>query len=307
MECHLSGAPLAPGSARQQPERGRRPLTRQQQARHREEDRGPKLQPKVSHTPSVDVSEDGDRVPALEAIDVRKRFVVRRWVPGRPRASVDALRGATLTVNHGTIHGVIGPNGSGKSTLLRILATLVLFDSGDARVNGYDVHRQERAVRRQIGFTTGEERSLYWRLTARENLDFAATLYHLKKPKAAVQHALEVVGLADDANRPVSGFSQGMSRRLGLARAILHEPPVLLLDEPTRSLDPNARSEFQEVLRVLRREKGVTTLMTTHDLGEASAICDRVSVLFHGQFAEHLPSADEELLVDALNRLVDHR
>ncbi|MBV9411219.1 MAG: ABC transporter ATP-binding protein, partial [Acidimicrobiia bacterium] len=242
--------------------------------------------------------------PALEAIDVRKRFEVRGWVPGRPRASVEALRGATLTVARDTIHGVIGPNGSGKSTLLRVLATLVIADSGQARVNGHDVRREERAVRRVIGFTTGEERSLYWRLTARQNLEFAAQLYHLKKPKAAVTHALEVVGLAADAERPVSGFSQGMSRRLGLARAILHEPPVLLLDEPTRSLDPTARAEFQEVLRVLRREKGVTTLLTTHDLGEASAVCDRVSVLYHGQFANHLASADEELLVAALDRLV---
>jgi ABC-2 type transport system ATP-binding protein len=224
-------------------------------------------------------------------------------VPGRPKASVDALRGASLTVAHGTIHGVIGPNGSGKSTLLRVLATLVIADGGEARVNGYDVHREERMVRRMIGFTTGEERSLYWRLTARQNLEFAATLYHLRRPAAVVAHALDVVGLAADADRPVSGFSQGMSRRLGLARAILHGPPVLLLDEPTRSLDPNARAEFQEVLRTLRVEKGVTTLLTTHDLGEASAVCDRVSVLFHGQFADHLASAGEELLVAALNRL----
>lgn len=250
------------------------------------------------------MSEDGDSVPALETVDVRKRFEVRGWVPGRPRASVEALRGATLTVNHDTIHGVIGPNGSGKSTLLRVLATLVIADGGQARVNGYDVQREERSVRRQIGFTTGEERSLYWRLTARQNLEFAATLYHLRKPQAAVAHALELVGLEADAERPVSGFSQGMSRRLGLARAILHEPPVLLLDEPTRSLDPTARSEFQAVLRLLRHEKGVTTLMTTHDLGEASAVCDRVSVLFHGQFVDHLESADQDLLVAALSRLV---
>jgi ABC-2 type transport system ATP-binding protein len=216
---------------------------------------------------------------------------------------VDALRGATVTIAHGTIHGVIGPNGSGKSTLLRILATLVLADGGHARVNGYDVLREERMVRRMIGFTTGEERSLYWRLTARQNLEFAAALHRLRRPADAVAHALEVVGLGGDADRPVSGFSQGMSRRLGLARAILHEPPVLLLDEPTRSLDPTARSEFQDVLRTLRRDKGVTTLLTTHDLGEAAAVCDRVSVLLRGQFVDHLASADEHLLAEALRRL----
>jgi ABC-2 type transport system ATP-binding protein len=250
------------------------------------------------------VSEDGDQVPALEAIDVRKRFVVRGWIPGRPKASVDALVGATLTVGHGTIHGVIGPNGSGKSTLLRVLATLVIADSGQARVNGHDVDRDATAVRRAIGFTTGEERSLYWRLTARQNLEFAAALHHLRRPAEAVEHALEAVGLAADADRPVSGFSQGMSRRLGLARAVLHGPPVLLLDEPTRSLDPTARAEFQDVLRTLRREKGVTTLLTTHDLGEAAAVCDRVSVLLHGRFIEHITSADEQVLTAALRRIV---
>jgi ABC-2 type transport system ATP-binding protein len=262
------------------------------------------VQPKASHEPSVEVDPDGDRRPALEAADVRKKFVVRGWIPGRPRASVDALRGATVAVAHGTIHGVIGPNGSGKSTLLRILATLVIADGGQARVDGHDVLVEERAVRRMIGFTTGEERSLYWRLTARQNLEFAAALHRLRRPAQAIGHALGLVGLAADGDRPVSGFSQGMSRRLGLARAILHEPPVLLLDEPTRSLDPTARAEFQEVLRTLRREKGVTTLLTTHDLGEAAAVCDRVSVLLGGRFVEHVHSVDERLLADALRRHV---
>ena len=262
------------------------------------------MQPDPFHGQSVGAGKDGDRVPAVEAADVGKRFVVRGWVPGRPKAAVDALRGATIAVDHGTIHGVIGPNGSGKSTLLRVLATLVIADAGVARINGHDVHREELAVRRVIGFTTGEERSLYWRLTARQNLEFAAALHRLRQPAQAIAHALDVVALASDADRPVSGFSQGMSRRLGLARAILHEPPVLLLDEPTRSLDPTARAEFQEVLRTLRREKGVTTLMTTHDLGEAAAVCDRVSVLLGGRFVDHLDSADEHLLAAALRRLV---
>jgi ABC-2 type transport system ATP-binding protein len=291
------------GSPRQQPERSGGAAPAQQDARRAEDDNGPSMQPKASHAPSVEVNADGDRPPALEAVDLRKTFVVRGWVPGRPKASVDALRGTTVTVAHGTIHGVIGPNGSGKSTLLRILATLVLADGGQARIDGHDVVDEERVVRRMIGFTTGEERSLYWRLTAKQNLEFAAALHRLRRPAPAIAHALDVVGLGADGDRPVSGFSQGMSRRLGLARAILHEPPVLLLDEPTRSLDPNARAEFQEVLRTLRREKGVTTLMSTHDLGEAAAVCDRVSVLLGGRFVEHLESVDERTLASALRHL----
>jgi ABC-2 type transport system ATP-binding protein len=268
-----------------------------------EEDYGPDVQLNAAHAQSVEVNADRGSVPALEAIDVRKRFVVRGWVPGRPKATIDALRGATLSVAHGSIHGVIGPNGSGKSTLLRVLATLVIADGGQARVNGYDVHDDERLVRSQIGFTTGEERSLYWRLTARQNLEFASTLYRLRRPADAVAHALELVGLEANADRPVSGFSQGMSRRLGLARAILHEPPVLVLDEPTRSLDPTARVEFQKVLMNLRRQKGVTTLMTTHDLSEAAVLCDAVSVLLHGRFVDHMGAADEQRLAAVLSGL----
>jgi len=261
------------------------------------------VQLNAAHQQSVGANQGRDPAPALEALNVRKQFVVRGWVPGRPKAAVNALRGATLTVDHGTIHGVLGPNGSGKSTLLRVLATLVIADGGQARVNGLDVHRDERKVRRLIGFTTGEERSLYWRLTARQNLEFAATLYRLRRPAAAIAHALELVGLETEADRPVSGFSQGMSRRLGLARAILHEPPVLLLDEPTRSLDPTARAEFQGVLSNLRREKGVTTLLTTHDLGEAAVLCDAVSVLLHGRFVEHLGPSDEDRLAAVMSGL----
>jgi ABC-2 type transport system ATP-binding protein len=268
-----------------------------------QEDHRSDVQLNAAHAQSVEVNEDRGPRPALEAIDVRKRFVVRGWVPGRPKAAVEALRGATLSVDHGSIHGVIGPNGSGKSTLLRVLATLVIADGGRARVNGYDVHDDERMVRGQIGFTTGEERSLYWRLTARQNLEFAATLYRLRRPAEAVGHALEVVGLDADADRPVSGYSQGMSRRLGLARAILHQPPILLLDEPTRSLDPTARAEFQHVLMNLRRERGVTTLLTTHDLGEAATLCDAVSVLLHGRFVDHLGASDENRLAAVLRRL----
>jgi ABC-2 type transport system ATP-binding protein len=212
---------------------------------------------------------------------------------------VDALRGASLSVERGSIHGVIGPNGSGKTTLLRILATLVIADSGTAEVSGHDVGVAADGVRRVIGFSTGEERSAYWRLTARQDLEFAAALYGLPRPREAIARALDLVELAGEADRPVSGFSQGMARRLGLARAVLHQPGVLLLDEPTRSLDPTARAHFQELLLTLR-EAGVTTVLTTHDLGEAVHVCHRVSVLRDGVFVDHLVPVDEQRLEAAL-------
>jgi ABC-2 type transport system ATP-binding protein len=258
----------------------------------------------TSRRTRVRVAEPLDERPAIHTVGLQKEFLLRGWWPGRPRGVVHALRGADLHVKPGTTHGVMGPNGSGKSTLLRILATLITPDGGTATVSGLDAEGDAGRVRRLIGFSTGEERSLYWRLTARQNLEFAAALHHLPEPRRAIDSALALVQLLDDADRPVSGFSQGMIRRLGLARAVLHEPPILLLDEPTRSLDPVARSEFQAVVTRLRNDRGVTTLITTHDLGEAVAVCDEVSVLSNGEIVDHLTPVDEPTVDRALRRLV---
>lgn len=228
-----------------------------------------------------------------------KRFALRGWLPGRPRGFVVALNGASLSVSRGSIHGIIGPNGSGKSTLLRVLATLVIADSGEAMVAGCDVVKDPLEIRRRIGFSTGEERSVYWRLTARQNLNFAAALYRLPDAGLRVESALRWAGLLDSADRPVSGFSQGMARRLGLARSMLHEPSVLLLDEPTRSVDPAARDELHRTMCALR-EAGTTILLTTHDLAEAASLCDEINVLHAGSVVRHLVSASEDDLRDQL-------
>jgi ABC-2 type transport system ATP-binding protein len=218
--------------------------------------------------------------------------------------SIPALRQVDLEVPAGSIHGIIGPNGSGKTTLLRILATTVLPDSGSALVCQHDVVRQARLVRRAIGLSTGEERSLYWRLSARHNLEFAAALQGIAQPDRAISSALQLVGLQDDADRPVSGYSQGMARRLGLARALLHRPAVLLLDEPTRSLDPAATRHLHQVLGQIREDRGVTTIMTTHDLEEAAAVCDQVSGLRLGQISGHVTPSAESRPHAALERLL---
>ena len=223
--------------------------------------------------------------PVIEVVGLEKHFEVRGTWPGRPKAVVRALQGVDLAIDANVVHGIMGPNGSGKSTLLRILATLVTPDRGRAAIDGHDVSDDGDAVRHRIGFSTGDERSLYWRLTARQNLDFAAALRHLPSPEESIASALALVNLTEHADRPVSGFSQGMARRLGLARALLHDPPILLLDEPTRSLDPESRNEFHAVLRRFRDEGRVTTLLTTHDRNEADELCDHVSVLRDGVIA----------------------
>lgn len=243
-----------------------------------------------------------------EASRIAARGLVKTFLPRRarraPRVGVPALQGLDLDVGAGTIHAIIGPNGSGKSTLLRVLATLVLPDSGTASVDGHDVVAEPLAVRRLIGLSTGDERSLYWRLTARQNLEFAAALYGLGTAEDAIESTLLVVGLERDADRPVSGFSQGMARRLGLARALLHQPPVLLLDEPTRSLDPAAADHFHQVLRRIQVEHGVTTILTTHDLREAAGCCDQVSALQAGRITGHVAPRDEPSPHQAVSRLV---
>lgn len=245
---------------------------------------------------------EAESPPAIDAVALEKRFALRGRLPGRPNGVVDALRGATLRVTAGTVHGVMGPNGSGKSTFLRVLATLIIPEAGEARVGGFDVGTEPRAVRGVIGFSTGDERSLYWRLSARHNLEFAAALYRVDDVDAAIDRALALVDLEKQRARPVSGFSQGMARRLGLARALLHRPNILMLDEPTRSLDTGARHEFHAVLARLRDE-GVTTLLTTHDSAEAIAVCDRISVLSQGRFVDEVAPRDSDTLDEVLQRV----
>jgi ABC-type multidrug transport system ATPase subunit len=145
---------------------------------------------------------------------------------------------------------------------------------------------------------------VYWRLTARQNLAFAAALQHRRDAGDRVEAVLATAGLARDADRPVSGFSQGMLRRLGLARALLHEPPVLLLDEPTRSLDPVARDEFHAVLAAHHERHGTTVVIATHDLIEAAALCSHVSVLRAGTVVERIAATSPGDLDAELRRLV---
>jgi ABC-2 type transport system ATP-binding protein len=245
--------------------------------------------------------EPATTVPAVRTEGLTKRYPLRGLLPWRPGGYVDALRGVDVTVPVGSVHGIIGPNGSGKSTLLRILATLVLPDGGRAEVLGEDVQARERQVRSMVGLSTGEERGVYWRLTPRQNLEFAAALHHLRQPEHAIEVALARVRLEPDADRPAEGLSQGLMRRLGLARAVLHEPPLLLLDEPTRSLDPGSKDEFHAVLDELRRTRATTIVLTTHDLHEAADVCDTVTVLRDGRVGATVPGGDEAALRPALD------
>lgn len=229
--------------------------------------------------------------PLVRVHDLRKAFTVRRPVAEvvrRPfdRRHVAALRGVSLEVAAGEFYGLLGPNGAGKTTLFKTLATLVLPDSGSVTIAGHDALADPAAVRRVLTPVLADERSLNWRLTALENLLLFAALYRLPSPerRPAATRLLEVVGLAAAADRMVGTYSSGMKQRLLIARALLSRPAVLLLDEPTRSLDPVSARDFRAFLREeIAGRQGCTVLLATHDADEALDLCDRLGVLHHGR------------------------
>ena len=181
---------------------------------------------------------------------------------------------------------LIGANGAGKSTLLRILATLIIPTRGQATVGGFDVEHESAAARRLFGYHTGGDEGFYGRLSARENLGFFAAMNNLSRSDARTQIAsiAGTLGIQNDLSRQVRTFSTGMMHRLGLARALLHRPAILLLDEPTRSLDPLAASEFRRLLKDdLVRGRGTTLLFASHTLSEVEEIADRVVLLEGGR------------------------
>ncbi len=208
------------------------------------------------------------------------RSIARRY------GTITALAGVDLSVKRGEVVALLGPNGAGKSTLLRIIATIVTPDAGTATVDGIDVTEDPASVRRRIGIMLGDERALYWRLSGRSNLRFYAALHGIRRGEAGtiVSRLLERVGLTDAADRPVRTYSSGMRVRLSLARALIGDPPALLLDEPTRSLDPIAAGSFRELAKQLAAE-GRSILLATHDLGEAAAVADQVVALDRGRIA----------------------
>ena len=214
----------------------------------------------------------------------------RRFFPWRRQDSQNpttALRDITLSVPSGKTLALLGPNGSGKTTLLKLVSTMLLPDSGRVLVRGADTRRDSQRVRRSMGIAVANERSFFPRLTARENLQFFATLEDVSRHTRMerVLRVLDTVALADSADVQVMKFSSGMYQRLGIARALLKQPSVLLLDEPTRSLDPNAAPQFCRLVRDLA-DVGCAVLMATHNFDEAFAVADIIAVLRSGELAD---------------------
>jgi ABC-2 type transport system ATP-binding protein len=203
--------------------------------------------------------------------DLSKRF--------GERLAVDRV---SFSAEAGEVFGLLGPNGAGKSTTVRMLCGLLLPTSGTAWIGGIDVAERPAAARRRLGAVLGGERSLYWKLTGRENLHYFAALYGVRDARRRAADLLERFRLADRADELVERYSTGMKQRLALARSMLAEPAVLLLDEPTAGLDPVSARLLRDEIRTLSAE-GRTVLLTTHYMEEADDLCNRVAFIAGGR------------------------
>ena len=238
---------------------------------------------------------------AIEANQLVKKFPARpgtgtktepssaprqRWPFSKrePKAMFTAVNGVDLQIKRGEIFGLLGPNGAGKSTTIRMLCTLLEPTSGTAHVNGFDLVAQANDVRRSLGTLLAGERSIYWKLTGRENLEYFAALYHIPATVARqrVEELIERMELKDRANELVEKYSTGMRQRVAIAKALLARPPILLLDEPTLGLDPQAARRLRELIAELKQE-GHTILLTTHYMEEADQLSDRIGIIDTGK------------------------
>jgi ABC-2 type transport system ATP-binding protein len=229
----------------------------------------------------------------IEVRELRRTYRTTTGVIRRRRLEVEAVRGISFSVGEGELFGLLGPNGAGKTTTIKMLITLLLPTSGEARVLGRDVVADAREVRKRIGYVFGGDRGLYERLSAYDNLRYFAELYGVSgaRQRARIDEVLELVGLRGRESERVEGYSRGMRQRLHIARGILHDPEVVFLDEPTIGVDPVGARELRETIAGLVAG-GKTVLLTTHYMFEADALCDRIAVIAKGRIVgEGTPAA----------------
>src|SRR6266498_761700 len=235
---------------------------------------------------------------AIEARDLVRTYRTSTGVFRRRSVEVEAVRGVSFEVAEGELFGLLGPNGAGKTTTIKMLITLLIPTAGSARVLGYDVVKDAREVRKRIGYVFGGERGLYERLSAFDNLRYFAELYAVppREQKKRIAELLDLVGLTGREKERVEGYSRGMKQRLHVARGLLHDPPVIFLDEPTIGVDPVGARELRATIASLT-EAGKTVLLTTHYMFEADALCDRIAVIAKGKLVAQGTPAELKALV----------
>lgn len=218
---------------------------------------------------------------AIEVEGLTREYRLGRF---KKQRVIRAVNEVSFSVQRGSVFGLLGPNGAGKTTTIRILTTLLTPSGGRATVEGLDVSRSSREIRQSIGLCFGGDRGLYTRLNGRENLEYFASLHHIPRNRVTsiVQHTLAELGLEEAAERRVEGYSRGMRQRLHIARALLSDPAVIFMDEPTIGLDPVAALELRRMIPRLT-DLGKTVLLTTHYMFEADSICDDIGLINHGR------------------------
>ncbi|NPV57159.1 MAG: ABC transporter ATP-binding protein [Anaerolineae bacterium] len=221
---------------------------------------------------------------AIEVNQLHKEFTTRVGFWSGRRKTTVAVEDISFNVHQGELFGLLGPNGAGKTTTTKVLSTLLLPTRGSVRVLGMDVVTETRTVRKRIGFTFGGARGLYGRLSGHDNLRYFAELYGLEPALARkrIAEMLEVVDLTERRNDRVENYSSGMVQRLHLARALLHDPELIYLDEPTVGIDPVGARELRQTIKNLIALKK-TILLTTHYMAEAEELCDRIAIINHGR------------------------
>jgi ABC-2 type transport system ATP-binding protein len=221
--------------------------------------------------------------PAIQVRNLRKGFRKRNGF--RKKSELWAIDDVSFSVAQGETYGLLGPNGSGKSSLIRILSTLLIADSGHVNLLGFTLPEQQEQVRKIIG-RVSVDAAFYKKLSARENLLYTALLYGQKTRDAerTAMQILEQLGMENAKfSMPLEEMSRGMQQKISIARALMINPPLLLLDEPTTGLDPKSRRDVQKFLEDLQRREGTTILLTTHDMAEAERLCARIGFLAHGK------------------------
>lgn len=257
-----------------------------------------------THRPQDDVvkpSGSPAQPPIISVRDVSmcfpipKRYREMFFHPFRPRRVCNALSGATFELEKGDRLAVMGPNGAGKTTLLKLIGGLLLPTKGDILVNGFSTVREEAAARKSVGFVLNEERSFFWRLTGIQNLEFFGALDNLSGQdlQDRIRGLIHLVGLDHAGNQSVDGYSSGMKQRLAVARGLIADPHVLILDEPTRALDPVGADEMIElILSRIYRDSARTLLIATHRTEEALRLCNKILVVNHGRVMAFSSIAD---------------
>jgi ABC-2 type transport system ATP-binding protein len=239
-------------------------------------------------------------VAVVEAKDLKRTYRTSTGILRRRSVDVEAVRGVSFEIGEGELFGLLGPNGAGKTTTIKMLITLLIPTAGSASVLGYDVVRDSREVRRRIGYVFGGDKGLYERLSALDNLRYFAELYAVQPAdaKRRIEELLDLVGLAGREKEKVEGYSRGMRQRLHIARGLLHDPPVVFLDEPTIGVDPVGARELRSTIADLTRA-GKTVLLTTHYMFEADDLCDRMAVITRGEIvAEGTPRDLKAIVAD---------